>query len=188
MYNYHWINSKMIYDKLMQYHDLITTSHCVFIPKAALYVENFLKKHRIYPGMYGKKRILLIDTICDTGETFRSWKDNVEYDGEIITLAIIRKDGECDISLFDIPEQLKEKWFFGFGMDLVSLDGFDVMRDWPAIGWCDNIVYSRDPKLELHPIYSALKAVGKDELLNECKVDDYYDFRLLTKRTRDLTV
>jgi hypothetical protein len=185
MYNYHWLNAKEIYDALKKYEKLITTSYCIFIPNAALFIEKFLYKHRIYPGVYSKERILLIDTICDTGETFKEWKSNVNFDGEIVTMSIIRKHGDCNIALFEVPKSLQDKWFFGFGMDLINIDGLDVMRDWPAIGWCDKIVNIDDPMIELHPIYSAIKAIGKDELLDICKDGDVYDFRLLATRTRD---
>jgi len=186
-FNWWYLTEKHIMNKLQEYASLIETSNCYFIPKAANYVQNLLIKYGIYPGCKSKNRILIIDVICDTGHTLKAHKEMLKIahkDAEIVTMSIIHKFGECDIKLFEIPQMLYDKWFFGFGMDLIHIDGKDYLREWPAIGWCDKVVSALHPLLEFHPIYMILKSLGKDKLLDQCRIDDYYDFSKLTVLTR----
>jgi len=189
IFDWCFLSENDIMKELSKYETLIESSKCYFIPKAADYVEDILRRYKIYPGCKkDPNRILIIDVICDTGKTLHSFKEMIRIaygNPEIITMSIIYKQGECDIRLFEIPQELHDKWFFGFGMDLICLNDKEYLREWPSIGWCSKTLHVDHPMKEFHPIYMILNAIGETQLLNQCIKEDYYDFSGLAVLTRN---
>jgi len=190
--DFEWLTYKEIVEKLDNYiwKKVPSFSMVIPIPKAAnvflypLLVNSTRKDFHV-------NRILVVDVICDSGKTFEDvvkiLKLRFPYH-DIVTLAIITKDPtKVDHYLYRIPEELHDKWFFGFGMDLVSLKNSTVepYRDFPNIGWCTR--YCPEDRLHEHPIFQILKSVyGEAVALRKLrKVDDMYDLSSYTVLTRD---
>jgi len=190
--NWCYLSPNRINHLLLEYQDLFKTSYCIFVPKAALYLKDRLEQLGLLMDQEVKDRILIVDVICDSGETLRKTFEQVKkkygLQVHIETFALISKNDFPTYVAHRISEALFDVWFFGCGLDLITLNNYDFFREWPSIAWCTR--YTAIEQANEHPITMCLKAIQRDDILDSCIVSMngllVYDFSLLTRRTREV--
>jgi len=175
-----------IYRRAMDFSRVILRSVHVGIPMAGVYPAIYFTN---LPGYKPTYNVCVVDTICDSGKTFKEFCKRMPYDS-YSTLAILTKEKASfkpDYTLFEVKGYDQDLWFYGFGLDLIpgnilGLD-YDPGRTFNCIMYCEPVISK--VRVEYHPIGVLLKKYRPD-LLDSLIKGNEIDFRQLFKPSHEL--